>query len=133
MEIILNTTKSLYKILNDNLDIPVYSHVPKSVDYPYLRVADITCTNWSFEGGYKIVSKIEYFSDQTSSGETIEVMDRIFNILKDIKVEITDTYIEGVNIEQRRIKQLRTGLWQGVMDINIWLQTRDNEVENDKE
>ena len=128
MEVILNTTKSLYKILTDNLDIPVYSHVPKSVNYPYLRVADITCTNWSFEGGYKLVSKLEYFSDQTSSRQTIEVMEQIFDVIKKVKVKIPNVYIEGVNIEQRRIKQLRTGLWQGVMDINIWLQTRDNEV-----
>ena len=92
MEIIQETIKQLYIVLSSNTDVPVYSHVPKGSNYPYIKISEVECQKWGFDGGYNIVYKVEYISDETSNKLAIQMLDDLYMKLYSTQIKIKSAH-----------------------------------------
>jgi len=81
---------AIYKLLKDNMTVPIFDETPKDQKLPYVVLEDLSVVPLidKNSSGYEVSIRIEVWSDYKGNKQVNDLVVAIFNILQYNKLEL---------------------------------------------
>ena len=119
---VIKIQEGIYSFLAEGLDIAVEDRIDLNAKKPYIAMADLNLRGQSARGleGFSITQELLVFSNFPGKDETIEIIDKIRELVKDYEVEIKNANIHTQEIDDDiTISQFDVAVYEGQLFLNI--------------